>query len=43
MLFISGLILRWVPQKVNIDSKPDSFSKTGTHSSSVAPGYTVDS
>ncbi len=30
-------------KKSTLNCNPENFSKTGTHSSSVAPGYTVDS
>ena len=30
-------------KKSTLNFKPEVFSKTGMHSSSVAPGYTVDS
>ena len=30
-------------KKSSLNFNPETFSKTGIHSSSVAPGYTVDS
>ena len=39
-LILSGL---YPQKKSSLYSNPDIFSKTGTQSSSVHPGYTVDS